>query len=497
MKLRKDASLEQTCKTIIKILHKNHIKVSIKFRNFHKKFYSCRVTLDKTSLGTNGKGLDKSSALASGLAEFMERLQSFKLIRPRFCDKEINNFNVINKVDKQTKILSFAKNYMNISPQTLVSIQDDASYSKLTTYYDLTNQTSILLPYYLVNNLCETNGYCAGNTPSEAISQGICEILERFCVRENLKNTSNIANIDINSLKNLAIYDDLQYIIKLGYNLVIKDFSLQNKFPVVALLIYKNNKYIISAGCDVDIDIALQRCLTEIFQGLNNTNYKSKFQVFKQTNLSSEDNSYLMYINNKAVLSKEIISNDFVALNKLPFKNVQNSQESLEYLVKLIKNENLPIYVKDYSFLNFPTFHVYIPSLSEIHDLNSFNFSSETKLKMNHFFFNFNNLDSAHLEKFSKLIKKEKIARIGNYFGSDSMFKAKINNLSKKGMEFLLNYKLHNLNNKKYKKYFSKFVTPDYKNCANCPLKRKCKQIIWENLFTFLNDKYLEYSKKN
>ena len=48
-------------------------------------------------------------------------------------------------------------------------------------YYDVFNKTLVNLPIDIIFNIISTSGMCAGNTPEEALVQGISEVLERFC----------------------------------------------------------------------------------------------------------------------------------------------------------------------------------------------------------------------------------------------------------------------------------------------------------------------------
>ena len=48
-------------------------------------------------------------------------------------------------------------------------------------YYNVTDKKVEYLPLEFIIASCGSNGMCAGNSPEEAIIQGICEIFERYC----------------------------------------------------------------------------------------------------------------------------------------------------------------------------------------------------------------------------------------------------------------------------------------------------------------------------
>ena len=55
---------------------------------------------------------------------------------------------------------------------------------KCAPFRCLNDGSSALLPIELVQMLCGTTGLCAGNTPEEAMLQGLMEVFERLCRKE-------------------------------------------------------------------------------------------------------------------------------------------------------------------------------------------------------------------------------------------------------------------------------------------------------------------------
>lgn len=75
---RKDRKAEETIRIIDEILSKNDIKYNLTSQvNNCDSIFSVRVEIDNgLGIAANGKGITYELALASGLAELMERLQS-------------------------------------------------------------------------------------------------------------------------------------------------------------------------------------------------------------------------------------------------------------------------------------------------------------------------------------------------------------------------------------------------------------------------------------
>jgi ribosomal protein S12 methylthiotransferase accessory factor len=73
----KDLSPEDTISGIRNILEENNIIIEEQsWRNALDSLYSCRLAIKGSMAGVNGKGVTGELALASGLAEVLERLQN-------------------------------------------------------------------------------------------------------------------------------------------------------------------------------------------------------------------------------------------------------------------------------------------------------------------------------------------------------------------------------------------------------------------------------------
>ena len=482
MLYRKDKSPQETICTIIKLLKSNNIHVKWKFYSFAKSFYSCRVYIkDYKVIGTNGKGITKQLALASGLSEFMERLQSFNLIKPYFCNSELKIHDLFTA--KISDEVLFTNNSMLVDDKYYyIKKISPNDYNECVKYWDFFNKKNCFIPYLYIHSVCGTNGLCAGNSFYEAVCQGICEIFERYCIKRYLINNISLPSISKNDLKIYEIYKYIEHIEKLGFNVLIKDLSF-GKYPVVGVLVYKNNKYLFSAGSDIDINIAIQRCLTEIFQGLSNIKLKNKFKHFSQKKSNSIENFHKMVISNDASIDKHILDGETISLKDLPFCHVNNNVDAFNKLQKILRSNTLSLYITDYSFLKYDTYHVYIPNLSEINNFNIKSFQDKFILKK--FMFNSNN-NYTYTKILSDTLQSAKFRRCGKYFGSDIMFKGQINNMNSLGLYQIYKNNLNKLNNYQYDKFFTKIKMPNQLQCKNCNLKKKCYYKKWQKYFSIL-----------
>ena len=155
----------------------------------------------------------------------------------------------------------------------------------------------------------------------------------------------------------------------MGFKVIIKDLSF-GIYPVIGVVVFDiHDNYVFAAGCDVDINIAIQRCLTEIFQGLTNKNYHLKFHGFSDS-VNNRNNFHKMVRNNNADLDNTVLLGEKVSVRELPFYCVTNNEQSLDYLINIIIKNGNEIFVKDYSLFGFNTYHIYIPGMSEIYEFN-------------------------------------------------------------------------------------------------------------------------------
>lgn len=556
---RKECKPEETVKKIKRILKKCKIDVVEKeMININNSFYSTRVELKKMDgIGANGKGITKEYALASAYAEFMERLQSNFLLKSSFLNKEdiliYNDEKYLKYNEFYNKFYSFVEKN---SLDTLIKYND--KYRYYTSFENIVNNGKADLPIRLLNFLTHSNGLCAGNSKEEALVQGICEIFERYCYKKIMFEEIKAKNIIIKNLEQYPISEQLQELKNMGFEYNIKDCSLGGKFPVVGFMLLKGNtKYLFTVGSDPDFNIAVQRCITEAFQGLKKENIEAKmkninncYEEYKKEYGEEflQDNWLKCYSSNSGIHPKSIFSDDEIDIKDLPFKNVKNNKEALKIILEIAKKNKMDIYIKDYSMMGFNTYKVYIPNFSEIENIKPINLEISSNMKnIKNIYFNlFNKQENIEFEKIfyecSKNIKYTELIRPNNLMGTTYFVEGKyfvldyfyvliiyLINLKryKKTIEYINERLNSNINqfekdylnelkdviSKKSKSkkineinyivfntemFLKKIKAPMCQNCKNCPAKKKCKYKVWKKINNFLAQKYSDYiSNKN
>jgi ribosomal protein S12 methylthiotransferase accessory factor len=198
----KELNPEETIKKLKNILEENRIIASKQTAgNALNSLYFCRIGIKDTPVGVNGKGITEELSLASGLAELLERLQNQVLISPYELSPEaMKKFGFI--YDVYEKLLpsgqyppmpeDFKKGHLyvyNCSASELWDKSREYMADKnmefpFIPYYNVNEDRLEYLPYRFLWYIYSTNGMCGGNTPGEALTQGICEIFERHVQAE-------------------------------------------------------------------------------------------------------------------------------------------------------------------------------------------------------------------------------------------------------------------------------------------------------------------------
>lgn len=226
------------------------------------------------------------------------------------------------------------------------------------------------VPLQLIQLSAGSTGLCAGNTPEEAMVQGLNEIFERYVLQQIYIHRLTPPTIPSSLFKESYTVKRLEMLRqKEGLLYEIKDCSLGKGFPVIGLLLIdsRNNSYSFRLGADANPDIALQRCYTEAFQGIDKNKY-----VFNPINFNSENIGYRREYNQHVINGSgrfpECIFDDTPSypFQTLVRMNQETEREELKALTDFVRQSGYTLYVRDNSFLNFPAYHLYIPGLSEV-----------------------------------------------------------------------------------------------------------------------------------
>ena len=376
---QKECSPTDTIQHIRSILYQHGIVVREKewFEN-GEKLFSVILQIEGTFRNTNGKGVSVAFALASAYGELMERLQNL-----RFLPKE--DFSLLP--DKRVvRLGSIIKNKNLVCRGDLKSsfsaylVQEYNVPVECVPLYHYNSRTLVDLPRFVVDRYSSSNGMCAGNTAEEALVQGISECFERHVIQKIFfEDRLNFPIVPISKIKNLPSYPLLQEVEKTGYRVVVRDCSCSGKFPVVGCFFINEelSQYAFHIGASPVFDTALQRCITEIFQGCRGWSSKgSPLGIIKRHMFSERESiddysetARIVNLEKQRTKSQGMFLSHIMhgygkdCIDKIFVKKVKSNKELLRHLLRSAIDNKLDLFVRDVSYLGFPAFRVYIPGL--------------------------------------------------------------------------------------------------------------------------------------
>src|SRR6056297_140232 len=424
----KEVKPMDTVNRIRKILDSLGLTVIEKlWRNNVNKLYSVMLCVNGyTFFSTNGKGVSREYALASAYGEFIERLQNNQLwpIEIKLKNGRYGHYypDKVNNKDGFIDLPScFKKGKVKKSNFSVYDVWNENKKNlneKNITYvpfFNLNKRDVDYLPINYITSIYGSNGMCAGNNPEEAICQGICEILERYVGRQIYYNqitptTITMEYIQKHSSKNYEIIEDL----KKNYNMkiMVKDCSLNKGLPVVGIIFIfsDNNKYKFKLGSHPIWQIALERCLTEVFQGVdidekfNAVEFNIQTKEFETNNLEFKKGLR----DGTGTFPIDIFKSKFnYQFNEFDSRESFSQKENLDNLVFLInKKLEYNIFIRDTSYTGFNSYYIIIPGISEYKELTS---NSKDFFKKNFKYFNrkkyFSKLENLNHQELNELAK--------------------------------------------------------------------------------------------
>ena len=340
---------------------------------------------NKIILSSNGKGMTPKYCQASGLGELYERYCNY-------ASNASNNY-FMNLYYSQNnlpqlsyeKIISqnFIKNYFllltnnNLEKMKKLILKrfDNKFYG--FEYINLIDNTIQLFDNRLIECINTSVGLAAGNTLDEAINQGLSEYFEKF-LQEKFYSCQQeyYYCIDLKSIKNKKINKLINNIQNLGYKFYIVDLSYNFQMPVLMSILINNQEQniIINFGAFPVIDIALERIITELYQGIFSFKKFSNKIMIPIRNIELEEilrTNYQSYAYMRTFPENFFNKIIYTQYNKEIFLEGNYSNNYLKkHLINICKKLNLnPYYFNLSQDKNMVAIRILIPSLNLKTDL--------------------------------------------------------------------------------------------------------------------------------
>lgn len=426
------------------------------WRQPYEDIFSVRVqSFDENGgFGTNGKGVTREYALASGWAEYIERLQNGALTGISTLSRLLLNnikeetgyyFFPDEKFLNKDEFKSLPKEYLDdvfSNRNTKITEEDiDTYFNRLNEngfpgvlsvpFYNYDNRDIVYLPFNIILMMTGSNGMAAGNSVAEGTFQGICELLERYAASIIYYNQLTPPSVPLDFLNQFpSQMRTINSIEANGYEVIIKDFSINKKLPVLGILIIdqKKQKYRLNVGSETSFSVALTRVLTEVHQGVKDKeNFENlmlpipakKQEYFVKNDddsLNKRYSEFMQFITDSQGVFPFALFNkkESYIFDAQSFIPKENYPDEVKYLLSLINNKlGFNIFLRNTSFLGFPTFYIYIPTISPqgLKGFKGTKFSVKDNIRMDlieDLFFPFNQL----------IINRDRIKKLLNIFYS-------------------------------------------------------------------------------
>jgi len=303
-----------------------------------------------------GKGGTPAQSEASAVMELAERFSFFS-----FC-KDPANFIFEEYRNLENKTLPFESIALSVHDESDDLERAKDFFSRLplrwTWGYNLTREEEVLIPFDWFYAINEFNGPSAGNCIEEALSQGICEIVERHVSSRISRERINTPAIRLDSVTDPLTTEMIEKYRKSGIKLFATDFSLDMGIPSVGVLAYdpstfpERSEIVWTAGTTPDPQKSLSRALTEVAQLAGDFNTGANYVASglpKFTRL--EDAHFVMN------------SQETVDISHLPDLSHDNIKMEVEGMVAALAQKALDILVIDtmHPQLRIPAFYTIVP----------------------------------------------------------------------------------------------------------------------------------------
>lgn len=390
----KDRDPLQTVETIRGILDDIGLKTTLRWTSHQfGGTHSNRVTVEGTTIATNGKGTTEEYAMASGYAELMERIQN-KLTGQRIhvsdtyttngfydfpdertvtaadiasrhdpvVDGWLEGWGVHTDAERIRALESFSKSYYP---------RDDGMLAEIP-YVDVFDGELRWLSPSMYRGVYASNGMAAGNTLEECLVQGLSEICERYVIRKVLRGEVTPPRIPHEELAAWSVGELIDRIEEGGrYRVVVHDGSLGKGYPVVVTAIVDHFRGTMGVNCGShpSMAVAVERTLTEAFQGKDINRFTTMTDIAPLAKTAAHSNlRSVVHDGSGSYPPSSFMGTPSWEYVRWPSDEGLTNAELLDRMVDLLRRDGFRLLVRDTSFLGFPSCHILVPGMSELND---------------------------------------------------------------------------------------------------------------------------------
>lgn len=348
--------------------------------------YALNVRAKDGYLFANGKGVTRELALCSAYGEFIERLQCglfFYKFRTLEDDPVLNLHSYASDARYVSKAeLLEHSDWMEpicttygVTKETVAGLcQMYANSEQILTlpYHDVFSGESVYLPAAFVEHIYCTNGCCAGNTREEAWIHALSEMMERHCCIEMMCSDKALPAIPAETLNRFSkVRRILEQVREQGdFTVEVLDCSHGLGYPVIATRIInkKTHRYVVNPAADPILEIAIERSMTELFQGrtLTHLGLNANETILSHANeMDKEINVFNQLETAQGACNATFFTDSKEPCGEFPDYSGLTNEELLKKVLDFYRNLGLRVFVRNCSYLGFPCYFFLVPGFSE------------------------------------------------------------------------------------------------------------------------------------
>jgi len=327
---------------------------------------------------SNGKGTLSLASKASALGEYIERLQTNNC----FIDFHLPN----RAYYPDQKVFEFGGEYLNPSLHVIYNPTHEMSSEDLvdfnSDYLDkivalpfqsFFGKEEVYIPLNILSNLYVSNGLASGNTPDEAKVQALSEIFERHAKIEIIQKGYALPKYPESIIATFPkLQADLAELRKAGFIVEVLDASLGGKFPVTAISLInpRNGTLFVSFGAHPILEVSLERTMSELMQGRGLENLDAfEMPTFDMSIVGDSFNLEAHFIDSNGKIGFPFL-NATKSFEYAPWNyKDEGSEAEYAFLCDIVKSMGKEIYLREYTYLDFYSCHMLVPSISEVYPI--------------------------------------------------------------------------------------------------------------------------------
>lgn len=337
---------------------------------------------------TNGKGASKKAALASALGEYFERLSTNYFFADFYLGEAIAQGEFVHYPNEQWFPIpedgelpeglldDYTRDFYDpegeLSADMLIDLQSGNEERGICAlpFVRQDNQQTVFIPVNIIGNLYVSNGMSAGNTPTEARTQALSEVFERYAKNKIIAEAISLPAIPAEVL---VRYPDIQAAIAAleheGFPILCYDASLGGQFPVICVVLFNphNGTCFASFGAHPRFEVALERTVTELLQGRS----LKDLDVFAPPSFSNEEvadhhNLETHFIDSSGLISWDLFR-DEADYEFSDWNYAGTTEQEFNHLIGIFHALKQPVYIADYEHLGVYACRILVPGMSDIY----------------------------------------------------------------------------------------------------------------------------------